>query len=181
MPGLNGLQVAQLLPGRSIIFTTAHDRFAADAFDLSAVDFIRKPISRERLERGLEKARERQQQRTAGGGMVQLMTDRGRTLVRWSEVLWVTTPEQEKRDKLLHLADGTVLRLKNSSLDQLLALFPEGAFARVNRSDIVALARVHLVADDVVQLRTSGAGKEPVRIQLGAAYKEAFLALMGAR
>lgn len=58
MPGLDGLAVARSqteLP--PVIFTTAYDQHAVDAFDVCAVDYLLKPIKRERLERALFRAR----------------------------------------------------------------------------------------------------------------------------
>jgi DNA-binding LytR/AlgR family response regulator len=53
MPGLSGLDVARLLARfadpPTIVFVTAHDSFAAEAFDLKAVDYLRKPVRVERL------------------------------------------------------------------------------------------------------------------------------------
>lgn len=177
MPGLDGLQVAARLQGRPVIFTTAHERFAADAFDREALDFIRKPITRERLERGLAKAREQVAHQTRSAGMITVMTDRGRTLVRTIDIRWITTPDQEKRDKLMYLTTGLVLRLKTISLDQLMALLPATGFARPNRSDIVALDAVLLIAGDMLHLKSASPDGAVVR-PLGAAYREAFMALM---
>ena len=56
MPGLSGLELAQLLKGKQVIFITAYKEFAAEAFDLDAVDYIRKPIQKERLEKAIFKA-----------------------------------------------------------------------------------------------------------------------------
>jgi len=56
MPEMNGLQVANLLNGRPVIFTTAYKEYAADAFDLNAVDYVRKPLTKERLEKAVKKA-----------------------------------------------------------------------------------------------------------------------------
>ncbi len=58
MPGLDGLAVARShaeLP--PVIFTTAYDQHAVEAFDVCAVDYLLKPIKRERLERALLRAR----------------------------------------------------------------------------------------------------------------------------
>lgn len=53
MPGLTGLDVAKLLAGFArpplIVFVTAHENFAVNAFDLKAVDYVLKPVRRERL------------------------------------------------------------------------------------------------------------------------------------
>jgi serine phosphatase RsbU (regulator of sigma subunit) len=65
MPGLTGLQVAaSLVPPRPrIVFCTAFDQYAVDAFEQNAVDYLLKPLSRSRLARALERIRQ-----AAGGG-----------------------------------------------------------------------------------------------------------------
>ena len=55
MPGINGLQIASLLKGKPVIFTTAYSEYAAEAFDLDAIDFVRKPIKKERLHQAVLK------------------------------------------------------------------------------------------------------------------------------
>lgn len=52
MPGLTGLQVAQLLgPQTQVVFVTAYDRYALEAFDAHAVDYLLKPLDPARLAR----------------------------------------------------------------------------------------------------------------------------------
>lgn len=52
MPGLTGLQVAQLVdPATQVIFVTAYDRYALEAFDAHAVDYLLKPLDPARLAR----------------------------------------------------------------------------------------------------------------------------------
>ncbi len=58
LPGLDGLEVARAAPGVPIVFTTAHDRYAVEAFELSAVDYLLKPVRADRLERALARTRE---------------------------------------------------------------------------------------------------------------------------
>jgi DNA-binding LytR/AlgR family response regulator len=59
MPGLTGLDVAARLVGGDnppqIVFVTAHDQYAVDAFEHSAVDYLLKPASQERLARTVDK------------------------------------------------------------------------------------------------------------------------------
>jgi two-component system LytT family response regulator len=66
MPGAGGLEVAAALPtpGPGIVFCTAFDQYAVDAFELHAVDYLLKPVTQARLARALERVRER---RAAGG------------------------------------------------------------------------------------------------------------------
>jgi two-component system LytT family response regulator len=57
MPGWSGLQVAACLPAPrpAIIFCTAFDQHAVDAFELNAIDYLLKPISRARLAESLQR------------------------------------------------------------------------------------------------------------------------------
>jgi len=59
MPGSSGLDVAASLaePRPRVIFCTAYDQHAVDAFELNAVDYLLKPVSRARLAQALERAR----------------------------------------------------------------------------------------------------------------------------
>jgi CheY-like chemotaxis protein len=70
MPGCDGLQaVAGLEPSErpAIVFVTAHQKFAVEAFDIRAVDYVLKPFDRQRLTTALERAAEYVQARRAGG------------------------------------------------------------------------------------------------------------------
>jgi two-component system response regulator AlgR len=60
MPGLDGMEVARALaqvePRPMVIFVTAFDQFAVAAFDVSAVDYLLKPVAQDRLERAVARA-----------------------------------------------------------------------------------------------------------------------------
>lgn len=60
MPGLSGLEVARRLQGRShVVFVTAHDRYAVEAFEGAAADYLLKPVGGERLRLTVERLRSR--------------------------------------------------------------------------------------------------------------------------
>jgi len=60
MPGLTGFEVVERLPpGPLVVFTTAHDRHAVQAFEANAVDYLLKPIERARLDRTLDRVSSR--------------------------------------------------------------------------------------------------------------------------
>lgn len=68
MPGMNGFDVIRELrsePLPAILFVTAYDEFAIDAFEVNAVDYLLKPIDDERLDRALGKVREQLGRRRA--------------------------------------------------------------------------------------------------------------------
>jgi two-component system LytT family response regulator len=60
MPKLDGFEVLELLePGPAVVFVTAYDAFALRAFEVHAVDYLLKPIGRDRLTEALVRVRER--------------------------------------------------------------------------------------------------------------------------
>jgi DNA-binding LytR/AlgR family response regulator len=60
MPGLSGLEVAQRIgKAAHIVFVTAYDQYAVDAFDAGAVDYLLKPVEAERLTRTLARLRDK--------------------------------------------------------------------------------------------------------------------------
>jgi two-component system LytT family response regulator len=68
MPEVTGLDVAASLPSPAplVVFVTAYDEYAIRAFDANAVDYLLKPYDQQRLQRALQRVRERLVQRTPG-------------------------------------------------------------------------------------------------------------------
>ena len=74
MPGLSGLQVAEALPANTkIVFVTAFDEYAVDAFQRAAIDYLLKPVSDTRLMQTLERLRSNPSQDRSD--LLTLMTD----------------------------------------------------------------------------------------------------------
>ena len=60
MPGLSGLEVAERIgTAAHIVFVTAYDQYAVDAFDAGAVDYLLKPVQADRLARALARLRDK--------------------------------------------------------------------------------------------------------------------------
>ena len=60
MPGLSGLEVAERIGRQAhVVFVTAYDQYAVDAFDAGAVDYLLKPIQPGRLDKALARLREK--------------------------------------------------------------------------------------------------------------------------
>jgi len=63
MPGMNGLEAAERIqtvrPGVQIVFVTAYDQYAVDAFELEAIDYLLKPVQLRRLDKTLDRLRAR--------------------------------------------------------------------------------------------------------------------------
>lgn len=175
MQGLNGLDVARLLENKLVIFTTAHKEYAAEAFDIDAVDYICKPIYKERLEKAISKAINIINSTENEKLFIQLNTDRGKTLLFFDRILLITTASDEKRDKLVFLDNDQILLLKNISLEQLLLSLPKVKFCRINKREIIAFKAVKFFThDEIVTTILTKEGKAKV-VTLSSTYKNNFI------
>jgi len=160
MPGFDGLQVVAELPADrrpAVIFVTAHERFAVDAFAVHAIDYLLKPFDQERLQSALKRAADHLQARRAsdlGARLESLLAEAapserkperlavkvdGRVVfLKPDEIFWA---EAADNYVVLHLADASRLMLREtlSSLEERLGAV---AFARINRSAVVRLDQV---------------------------------------
>ncbi|MBI3234875.1 MAG: response regulator, partial [Bacteroidetes bacterium] len=57
LPNITGIECAKKLRGKKIIFVSAHEVSAHDAFDIKAIDVLKKPVIKDRLENAIRKAR----------------------------------------------------------------------------------------------------------------------------
>ncbi|WP_126173289.1 LytR/AlgR family response regulator transcription factor [Altericroceibacterium xinjiangense] len=140
MPGVDGLAVAREL-GRgdlrpAVIFVTAHDSFAVEAFDLDAVDYVLKPVTPDRLERAIERAISRRGTRAKAAG--EWLTEFW--VPHRSELLRIDAGQVERIDAerdyvRLHVPDNSYLLLQTiAGLEQ--KLDPR-QFIRIHRSTIL--------------------------------------------
>jgi DNA-binding LytR/AlgR family response regulator len=153
MPGINGLQVADAVKGKAVIFTTAYKNFAVDAFDRDAVDYVVKPVRRERLQQAVHKVFAliaKPKAETPKIKQIQLNTDKGKALITLDKVFCFVTSKIDSRDKLLMLNDNTGMTVKNASFQKLLQLLPEEDFCQINKTTIIALKHVQFYTHDII-------------------------------
>jgi two-component system LytT family response regulator len=177
MPGFNGMQVAHIL-GKPVIFISAHSQFAADAFDIEAIDFLRKPVSKERLEKAINKAYTQFKDKIPAKNFYTFNTQKGKSIIYFDNILFITTAEDEKRDKIAYLSDGALLTLKNITLDNLLRIFPSNQFCQVNKREIVSIKAIEYINNDEIVLKVKNENNLPVQVFLGEAFKQGFLQLV---
>jgi len=71
MPGLSGLEVAERIGKQAhVVFVTAYDQYAVDAFDAGAVDYLLKPVQADRLARAVARLRDKLSARPADLGEI---------------------------------------------------------------------------------------------------------------
>lgn len=176
MPGMTGIDFAATLDGNAmVIFTTAYSEYAADSYDVSAVDYLVKPIDPDRFAKAVKKAETYKSllgSVAAGGEEQRLPVDRDCIIVRadrrfhriaFDNILYASAL---KDYIIIHLPDRRVVtRLTMKELDDAL---PADRFMRVNKSFIVSIAAI-----DSFDTNDLYIGDTPVAI--GANYRDAVL------
>lgn len=157
MPGMDGLEVAKALSksGQSpaIIFVTAFDKFAVEAFGVAAIDYVLKPVETDRLSLAISRVRERKAVTVAG--------DREES--PWAEEFWVPYKSELRRIAAGEInrieAERDYMRLHVGSSSYLLHQTITGLEERLNPEEFVRLHRSHLVRRDWISgLRHDGGG-----------------------
>ena len=143
MPGLTGLEVAEGIEGRTrVVFVTAYDEYAVQAFELEAADYLTKPVRLERLQRVLQKVQRMSSSvdgapEVQGFGEALIIQERGRServalldiVYLKAELKYITVRTAEKE----HIYDGAL-----SDLEQRYGHL----FVRVHRNALVAVAAI---------------------------------------
>lgn len=141
MPGGTGLEIARQLAGLrprpGIVFVTAHAEHAAEAFDVEALDYLVKPVRRERLDVALQRARQFLATRGsfASDGTPAHLLVRQRGGMRRIAVDDVIYLQADDKYVMVHHAHGE--DLIEESLKSLEEAFPE-RFLRIHRNCLVA-------------------------------------------
>lgn len=177
MPKVNGMQVAELLRDKFIVFTTAYKHYAAEAFDLNAVDFVSKPVTRDRLYHAVRKALDRRKLKEQPRQILQLNTDKGRSLIDVSEIAYITTAPIDSRDKIAVMMDQTSIVLKNVSYESIMAQLPERSFCRVNKKQVIAMRIVSAFTFEEITTSLTEHGS-PVKFALSETYRQHFQKLV---
>jgi two-component system LytT family response regulator len=196
MPRLDGFGVCQAIgPDRMpiVVFVTAYDQYALQAFDVCAIDYLLKPFDRARFQRTLERLRQRRAQpepvaHRAGlqalieelravpgpgrGDRLALRTDGKLIFVRFDEIDRV-----EADGNYVRFHTGPIAHLVRETLAWCEEQLPSDRFLRISRSILVNLDRVKEVqplfyGDHVVILR------DGTQLTLSRTYRDRLNALM---
>ncbi len=154
MPGLTGLELADLL-GRfrtqpAVVFVTAHDEHAVEAFDLHAVDYVLKPVRAERLSEAvrrvvaaLHRPAASPRADTRQDDTIPVELGGVTRFVSRGDVRFVEAQGDYAR---LHTADGShLVRIPLTTLEEQWA---DAGFVRIHRSHLVSLAHVDEIRMD---------------------------------
>jgi DNA-binding LytR/AlgR family response regulator len=145
LPGMTGIEVARLVLDRSerpaVVFVTAHERYAVDAFAVEAFDYLVKPVEPDRLARVVARLARELVRATPQVEKIAVVSAGGaKTLLDYDAVYWIEADGDYSR---VHTYDRGYL--STSSLRELEESLPGVRFARIHRSHLVNLAKVAAV------------------------------------
>lgn len=170
MPGLTGLEVAagalEASPATQVVFVTAYDQYAIDAFDKGAVDYLLKPVSRERLAATMQRIKARARFEVAPApDLARLLEQLSGALPPLSKappLVWLTASagrdtrlimiddvayfQADTKYTVVATADGEALLRK--PIRELLDGLDPNIFKQIHRSTIVNLKMVASVTRD---------------------------------
>jgi two-component system, LytTR family, response regulator len=194
MPEMDGFAVVEAIgdePMPAVVFVTAHDRFALEAFEVNAIDYLLKPVTRERFAQALARAKARLQAQPEASRQILSLLETlaplaiprrqlkrlavrtaGKTLfVDIDDVDWIEAAENYVR---LHVGRAShLVHVALSTLEK--SLDPE-TFLRIHRSILVNVGRIKELepsvhGEYVVTLEND------VRLRSGRTYHEKLKAL----
>jgi two-component system, LytTR family, response regulator len=174
MPDINGMQLLQTLSPRPlIIFTTAYSQYAVESYELSALDYLLKPVSFERFLMAINKA-------------VAALSSKNTTVMDEGAAVWIKSGPQTYRVKVseilylekngnyitVHLKDGNILIRENMA--DIFDLLPAEDFIRVHKSYMVGIRHISMI--EVHQLIVNGK-----KIPIGSTYRNSLRDRLGIR
>ena len=196
MPGLSGLEVAQSIEGQTrVVFVTAYDEFAVEAFEQEAIDYVLKPVKAERLQRSIERVRKTLAAPGEDGHLLaalqRLLPTAAAAAVAAEPLRWVRASRGEMTqqiavpDVLFFHADDKYTcvqtaqgeHLIRTPIAELATQLNPAQFCQVHRSTIVNLAFVESTRRDEASrlfLRIKG---HPNELPVSRAYVHLFKAM----
>lgn len=185
MPGLSGLAVAEALPDScKVVFVTAYDQYAVDAFDRAAADYILKPVADSRLLKTIDKLKAEPQGSMADirallnqikeknpDELVWLRTGLGEVteLVSVDEVVFF---KAEQKYTSVFTAEGE--RLIRTTIKELESSLDPDAFWRIHRGVIVRVDQIASARRDLRGRYTLTLRDRPEHLRSSQAYGHLF-------
>jgi len=134
MPGMSGVDVAKKIgKAAHIVFITAYDQYAIEAFDAGAIDYLLKPVQEQRLEKTIERIKEK---------LNAVPSDLSSLLSGLQQSLQNTTAVKQEKMKWIKATVGKQIKLID--VDEVLFFQSDTKYTRVVLADYEALIRTAL-------------------------------------
>lgn len=168
MPSITGINfIRELTSKPMIIFTTAFSEYAAVSYELNAIDYLLKPINKDRFDQAITKANDYylhlQSKEDSGQQFLFVRAEYSLVKIALSEILYFETMDDYIK---IHLKDKKPI-LTLLSMKKMLERLPKNQFVRVHRSYIVPIEKISSVRGKSLFLGTQ-------EIPIGESYKKDF-------
>lgn len=167
MPGISGMALMKSLENPPlVVFTTAYDQYAVEGYEVSAVDYLLKPISPDRFKKAVEKVREMIQYKKYSSRDLNYMfirADYQDIKVMFDDILYV---EGLKDYVKVVTKEKRIITLTN--IKGMLEKLPQDRFIRVHKSYIVAKDKVQTVKGTILTI-------DDKEIPIGLTFKDNFM------
>jgi len=187
MPNIRGTDVARKLQEKHIIFITGEKQEAAEAFNLNVIDFIVKPLFRNRFDDAIIKLRAKLESKHATEFYNKnkaiekeyffLNTSVGKVKFKHTHMRYIGhVKDGDSRDKLVILEDNQSYILKNIAIKDLLNDYlPQSHWIQVGRSDLIHRDAIQcLPSVDEVELNILDSENKRFRCTIGSSYRDEF-------
>lgn len=195
MPGLTGLEVAgRIDPKTHVVFVTAYDQYAVDAFDRQAVDYLLKPVTDERLARAIKRLQDKLTRNEAPQDVAAILQSIAKVLpqakaghLRWIRASVGELTKQIAVDDVLYLqaqdkyvsvftreGNREVEALIRTPLSDLSAQLDPEQFWQIHRSTIVNVNRIAGTTRDVMGRLIVRLKDSTTELQVSRGYNHLF-------
>lgn len=170
LPRLSGIGFLKSLSSPPlVIFTTAYPEFAAEGFELDAVDYLVKPFSLERFLKAVNKALEKLERKDPGGvstpaTAIFIKADKKVYKINLADILYI-----EALDDYVKVVTTQAHYLVHDTLKSLQEELPASQFIRVHKSYIIAGSKIVFIEGNYIKV----ADKD---IPIGASYRQEVFA-----
>ena len=177
MPQITGVEFLRSLKNPpEVIFTTAHNQYALEGFELNVVDYLMKPISMDRFMQAVNKVSTKlslakgESDEADGEDFIFVKSDKKLVKVTYDDILYI---EGLKDYVIIRMEAGRVITLQ--TMKSLEAKLPDNLFKRIHRSYIVSLDKIDAFVGNSIEVKEKG---QPKLLPVGKNYKENLLAII---
>ena len=187
MPGLTGIEVARVAGARShVVFITAFDQYAVQAFEQGAVDYLLKPIETARLAQAIGRVRARLQQPPADLSTLLDQLQRGAsgaerlqwiTVLQGRDIQFIAVDDVcyfRADNKYIAVVTPTGESLITTPLKELVARLDPALFWQVHRGVVVNMHAVHSVRRSITGQLDLKLKSRPETLRVSAGYAHLF-------
>lgn len=174
MPGLSGMQIADLLRSRNIqvVFCTAYAEYAVESYERDAADYLLKPIAYDRFLKAVDRVRRRLEEmpkRSKPADSEGRLFIKSGSKIHQLDLHDLCYMKKDGHYIVFHTTQGEILSRMN--MKELLSSLPRDRYARVHKSYVIALDKI----DTIERHEVIVAGRT---IPIGSSFREDFLKLI---